>query len=237
MGRAFEFRRARKEKRWAKMARTFARIGKEIAIAVRQGGPSIDGNARLRIAVQNAKDANMPKDNVESAIKRAASKDAADFQEVLYEGYGPHGVAIVIECASDNPTRTVANIRMYFTRSGGALGTSGSLDFLFERKGLFTISTKNTKPDDLELELIDFGLEEFTVEGEEAYLTTSYPDFRKMQKALEDKGVEVLSAELQRLPLSTNELNAEQLEEVHKLIEQIEDDEDVQAVYTNIKME
>ncbi|MBI5214870.1 MAG: YebC/PmpR family DNA-binding transcriptional regulator [Ignavibacteriae bacterium] len=236
MGRAFEFRRARKEKRWAKMAKTFAKIGKEIAIAVRAGGPDPHGNARLRLVIQNAKDVNMPKDNVESAIKRAASKDAADFQEVVYEGYGPHGIAIVTECATDNPTRTVANIRMYYTRAGGALGTTGSLDFLFERKGMFTISAKNINKDELELELIDFGLEEFTVDGDEAYLNTSYADFRKMQKALEDKGVEVLSAELQRIPLSTNAVSPEQQEEIQKLLDQIEDDDDVQAVYHNMKI-
>ncbi len=217
------------------MAKTFAKIGKEIAMAVRQSGPSPDTNARLRIAIQNAKDANMPKDNVESAIKRASSKDAADFQEVVYEGYGPHGIAIVIESATDNPTRTVGNIRMYFTRSGGTLGTTGSLDFLFERKGVFTISTKNVNKEELELELIDFGLEEFTIEGDEAFLYTSFPDFRKMQKALEDKHIEVLSAELQRIPLSTTEISPEQAEEVQKLIEQIEDDDDVQAVYSNLK--
>lgn len=235
MGRAFEFRRARKEKRWAKMAKTFAKIGKEIAIAVRQGGPNPDGNARLRIVIQNAKDVNMPKDNVESAIKRAASKDAADFQEVVYEGYGPHGIAILAESATDNPTRTVANIRMYFTRAGGTLGTTGSLDFLFERKGVFTIPAATINKDELELDLIDFGLEEFTVDGDEAYLYTSFADFRKMQKALEDKGIEVISAEFQRIPLSTTELPPAQLEEVQKLIEQIEDDDDVQAVYTNLK--
>jgi YebC/PmpR family DNA-binding regulatory protein len=235
MGRAFEFRRARKEKRWAKMAKTFAKIGKEIAIAVRQAGPHPESNARLRIVIQNAKDANMPKDNIESAIKRASSKDAADFQEIVYEGYGPHGVAIVAECATDNPTRTVGNIRMYFTRSGGTLGTTGSLDFLFERKGVFTISSKNINKDELELELIDLGLEEFTTDGDEAYLYTSFADFRKMQKALEDKGVEVLSAELQRIPLSTTEISPEQMEEIQKLVEQIEDDDDVQAVFTNLK--
>jgi len=236
MGRAFEFRRARKEKRWAKMARTFARIGKEIAIAVKQAGPDPHGNARLRIAVQNAKDANMPKDNIDSAIKRAASKDASDFVEIVYEGYGPHGIAIVVECATDNSTRTVGNIRMYFTRSGGTLGTTGALDFLFERKGVFTISAKNINMEELELELIDFGLEEFSAEGDEAFLYTTFQDFRKMQKALEDKGVEVLTAEIQRLPLTTVELKGDQLEEVQKLIEQIEDDDDVQAVYTNLKM-
>ena len=235
MGRAFEFRRARKEQRWAKMAKTFAKIGKEIAIAVRSGGTDPHANARLRLVIQNAKDVNMPKDNVESAIKRAASKDAADFQEVVYEGYGPHGIAIVAESATDNPTRTVANVRMYFNRAGGALGTTGSLDFLFERKGMFTISAKSINKDELELELIDFGLEEFTVDGEEAYLITSYPDFRKMQKALEDKGIEVLSAELQRIPLSTNAVSPEQQEEIQKLIDQIEDDDDVQSVFHNMK--
>lgn len=235
MGRAFEFRKARKFKRWDKMAKAFTRLGKEIAMAVKQGGPNPETNPRLRVAVQNAKGVNMPKDRVESAIKRAAGKDEKDFQEVVYEGYGPHGVAILAECATDNTTRTVANIRMYFTRAGGSLGKTGSLDFIFERKGVFKLAAEGLNREELELELIDYGAEEIEEHEGEIYITTSLNDFGPMQKALEEKKLNVTSSELQRIPTTTVELTEEQEEEVMNLIEKFEEDDDVQAVFHNIR--
>lgn len=234
MGRAFEFRRARKEKRWDKMAKAFTRLGKEIAIAVKQGGPEPQTNPRLRVAIQNAKGVNMPKDKIESAIKRASAKDAADLQEITYEGYGPHGIAILAECATDNPTRTVANIRSYFNKLGGALGTTGSLDFMFERKGVFRITADNVNMEELELDLIDYGAEDMLVDDGEIVVYTQFGDFGAMQKALEEKNLNVVSAELQRLPTSTTQLTEEQEESVMNLVERIEEDDDVQAVYHNI---
>ncbi|HVZ41055.1 MAG TPA: YebC/PmpR family DNA-binding transcriptional regulator [Candidatus Kapabacteria bacterium] len=234
MGRAFEFRRARKEKRWANMAKTFTKIGREIAIAVKQGGADPSTNPRLRMAIQNAKGANMPKDNVESAIKRASSKEEGNFQEAVYEGYGPNGVAIMVECATDNPTRTVANVRMYFNRAGGALGTSGSLDFMFERKGVFAIPAEGVDTEALELELIDHGAEEVTAEEGSILIYTQFSDFGAMQKALDERGIIPTSAQLQRIPTTTTELNDEQAEAVMGLIERLEEDDDVQAVYHNI---
>lgn len=234
MGRAFEFRRARKEKRWANMSKTFTKIGRELAIAVKQGGPDPAGNPRLRMAIQNAKGANMPKDTVDAAIKRASAKEEGTFTEGVYEGYGPHGVAIMIESATDNPTRTVANIRMYFSRSGGSLGTSGSLDFLFERKGVFHLPTEGLNLEELELDLIDYGADEITVEDGEAYIYTKFTDFGTMQKALEERGIVPTSSQLQRIATTTTELNDEQAEEVLALIDKLEEDDDVQAVYHNI---
>jgi len=234
MGRAFEFRRARKEKRWDKMAKAFTKIGREISIAVKQGGTDPTTNPRLRVAIQNGKGVNMPKDRIESAIKRASSKDAGDFQEVAYEGYGPHGVAIVVECATDNPTRTVANVRSYFTRSGGSLGTSGSLDFMFERKGVFKLSVDGIDRDELELELIDYGAEDIQQEEDGIYVYTQFADFGAMQKALEEKGLEVVSAQLQRIPTTTVQLSEEQEEEIMNLIDKFEEDDDVQAVYHTV---
>ena len=235
MGRAFEFRRARKEKRWDKMAKAFTKIGREIAMSVKQGGADPTTNPRLRVAIQNGKGLNMPKDKIESAIKRASSKEEGDFHEVAYEGYGPHGIAILVECATDNPTRTVSNIRMYFSRAGGALGTSGSLDFMFERKGVFKIAAEGVNVEDLELELIDYGAEDIFVEDGEIYVYTQFSDFGAMQKALEERGLNILSSELQRLPNNTTELSGEQEEAILNLIEKIEDDDDVQAVYHNMK--
>lgn len=235
MGRAFEFRRARKEKRWDKMAKAFTKIGREISMSVKQGGPDPATNPRLRMAIQNGKGLNMPKDKLEAAIKRASSKEEGDFQEITYEGYGPHGIAILVECASDNTTRTVSNMRMYFSRSGGTLGTSGSLDFMFERKGVFKIAAEGVNLEELELELIDYGAEDIFTEDEEIYIYTQFGDFGAMQKALEERGVNILSSELQRLPNNTTELSGEQEEAVLSLIEKIEDDDDVQAVYHNMK--
>ncbi len=234
MGRAFEFRRARKEKRWDKMAKAFTRFGREIAISVKQGGGDPATNPRLRMAIQNAKGVNMPKDRIESAIKRASSKEEKDFQEGNYEGYGPHGVAIFVECATDNPTRTVSNLRMYFSRGGGALGTNGSLDFLFDRKGVFKLPADGVNLEDLELELIDHGAEDIQMEDDQIVVYTQFSDFGAMQKALEEKGMNVTSSELQRIPNSTVELSEEQLEEVLELVEKIEEDDDVQAVYHNL---
>lgn len=234
MGRAFEFRRARKEKRWDKMAKAFTRYGREIAIAVKQSGGDPATNPRLRMAIQNAKGVNMPKDRIESAIKRASSKDEKDFQESTYEGYGPHGIAILVECATDNPTRTVANLRMYFSRGGGSLGTSGSLDFMFERKGVFKLPAEGVNMEDLELELIDHGAEDIQMEEGQIVVYTQFADFGAMQKALEEKGIAVTSSELQRIPNTTVELSEEQLEEVLDLVDKIEEDDDVQAVYHNL---
>jgi len=234
MGRAFEFRKARKFKRWDAMAKTFTRMGKEIAMAVKAGGPSLESNSRLKTAVSNAKGANMPKDRIEAAIKRASSKEEKAMEELVYEGYGPYGVAILVETATDNPVRTVANVRMYFTRSGGTLGKSGSLDFVFDRKGVFKFALAAHNLEDLELELIDSGLEEIFEHEGEVFVYTQFTDFGMMQKALEDHKIEVISAELQRLPLSTHEVTAEQEEELITLIDKFEEDDDVQAVYHNM---
>ncbi|MFZ9942639.1 MAG: YebC/PmpR family DNA-binding transcriptional regulator [Bacteroidia bacterium] len=234
MGRIFEKRKHKMFARYAKMAKQFTRIGKEIAIAVKQGGPEPANNPRLRLAVQNSKAVNMPKDRVDAAIKRAVSKDTDNYDEVVYEGYGPHGVAILVECATDNNTRTVANIRMYFSRAEGSLGKTGSLDFVFERKGIFKLPKNNLNIEDLELELIDFGAEEVFEDEGEIYIYTSFQDYGGMQKALEEKKIEVTSAELQRLPTTTVQLDENQAAEVEALIEKIEDDDDVQAVYSNM---
>lgn len=220
--------------RYSKMAKQFTRIGKEIAIAVKQGGPDPDGNPRLRTAMQNAKGLNMPKDRVEAAISRAVSKDTANYDEALYEGYAPHGIAIVVECATDNPTRTVANIRMYFSRANGSLGKTGSLDFLFERKGIFKIAKNDIDLESLELELIDFGAEEVFEDEGEIIVYTDFVNYGAMSKALEEKGLSVISSELQRIPLNTVALDEAQTKEVETLIEKIEEDDDVQAVYHNM---
>jgi YebC/PmpR family DNA-binding regulatory protein len=234
MGRAFEFRRARKEKRWDWMAKTFTKIGKEISIAVKQGGPDPETNPRLRTLIQNAKTNNMPKDRVDAAIKRAASKDEKDYEEVVYEGYGPYGIAILVETATDNPTRTVANIRMYFTRGGGTLGKTGSLDFIFTRKGVFRFDAAGLNQEELELELIDHGLDEIFEEEGEFVVHTPYTEFSRMQHFLEGKGIQVKSAQLQRIANTSTELTQEQEDEIMELIEKFEQDDDVQAVYHNV---
>lgn len=222
------------------MSKDFTRIGKEIVMAVKESGPNPDTNARLRTAMQNAKGVNMPKDRVDAAIKRASSREEKDYQEVVYEGYGPHGVAIVVETATDNPTRTVSNVRLYFNRNSGALGTSGSSDYTFTRKGVFKLAAEGLDRDELELELIDAGAEdvyesheedEHGVEHSYMVVETLFPDFGQMQKALEAKGLNVLSATLQRVPNTTVSLSDEQVEEVMTLIEKFEEDEDVQAIY------
>ncbi len=235
MGRVFEKRKHKMFARFDKMAKTFTKIGKEIAIAVKQGGPDPDANPRLRTAIQNGRGANMPKDRIEGAIKRASSKDAGSFDEVVYEGYGPYAVALVIETATDNPTRTVANIRMHFTRGNGTLGKTGSLDFMFDRKGVFRIAKENVNPEDLELELIDHGLDSLEADEEEIVIYTSFTDFGKMQKALEEKNITVKKASLERIPNTFVELTEQQQDEVLQLVDKFEEDDDVQAVYHNLK--
>ncbi len=234
MGRAFEFRKARKFKRWGQMAKTFTKIGKEISMAVKEGGPNPESNARLRAAIQNAKGANMPKSNVENAIKKASSKDTAHMDEVTYEGYGPFGIAVFIETVTDNPTRTVANVRMIFRKFEGSLGTNGSLEFLFERKANFTIKSEGIDLEELELSLIDYGLEEIEADEEEVLIVTEFADFGSMQKGLEELGHEIVSAEKVRNPLSTVELEGEQKETIEKMIEMFEDDDDIVNVFTNL---
>ena len=236
MGRAFEYRKARKLKRWGNMARTFTKLGKEISIAVKAGGPDPDANPRLRVLMQNAKAANMPKENVERAIKKATSKDEGDYKEVLFEGYGPYGIAIVVETATDNNNRTVANVRSYFNKFGGSLGTSGSLSFLFEHKSVFHIKPKDgVSLEDLELELIDFGVDEVDADEEQIVIYGEFESFNAIQKYLEDNGFEIASAEFERIPNDTKEVTDEQRAQIEKLIERIEEDEDVQNVFHNMK--
>ena len=235
MGRAFEFRKARKMKRWGKMAVTFTRIGKEIAMSVKQGGPDPANNPRLRVAMQNAKSESMPKDRIDAAISRASAKDQKDYAEVVYEGMGPYGVGIVIETATDNTTRTVANMRLAFNRNNGELGKSGSLDFIFERKCIFKIDPRGLNLEDLELELIDFGMEEIEQVEDETLIYTAFTDFGNMQKGLESLNIPIVSVDKERIPLSTVELTGEQAEEVNKLIDRLEEDEDVQGVFHNMK--
>ncbi len=236
MGRAFEYRRASKEKRWDKMSRIFPKLAKAITMAAKEGGQDPEMNASLRSAIQNAKGQNMPKDNIESAIKRAAGKDAADYTEINYEGKGPHGVLVFVECASDNTTRTIANVRHYFTKQGGALVPAGSLEFMFDRKAVFQFP-KTEEPidlEELELELIDAGLEEIEETDEDIYLYADYTNFGKMSSALEAKGIEVAKANLQRIPNAPVEFSEEQLEEIEKMLDKMEEDDDVQQVFTNI---
>ena len=222
--------------RWDKMAKNFTRIGKEIAIAVKAGGPDPDNNPALRRCYLNAKAVNMPKDRVEAAIKRASGKDKTDYEEIVYEGYAPHGVAVMVETATDNSTRTVANVRMHFTKGHGALGTSGSVAFTFNRMGEFKIKNSGQNLEDLELELIDFGLEEVGEDTEgNIIIRTAYTEFGNMSKALEEKKIEVISAELTRIPVNTVELSEEQANEVLKMVDNLEQDDDVQKVYHNLK--
>ncbi|MGL4327667.1 MAG: YebC/PmpR family DNA-binding transcriptional regulator [Tannerellaceae bacterium] len=235
MGRAFEYRKARKMKRWGNMARVFTKLGKEITIATKTGGPDPETNPRLRVLMQQAKKENMPKENVERAIKKATSKDYTDYKEMVYEGYGPFGIAIVVETATDNPTRTVANVRSYFNKLGGSLGTSGSLEFLFDHKCVFKVAAKEgVSLEDLELELIDFGVDEVEEDGEEVILYGEFKSYSDIQKYLEDNAFEIHSAEFERIPNDTKELNAEQRAQIEKLLEKFEDDEDVQNVFHNM---
>lgn len=236
MGRAFEYRKARKLKRWGNMARTFTKLGKEIEIAVKAGGPDPSGNTHLRVLIQNAKAANMPKENVERAIKRATSKDTADYKEMVYEGYAPFGIAMVVETATDNSTRTVANVRSYFNKAGGSLGTSGSLDFLFDHKCVFKIKNTDTiDTEELELELIDYGVDEVFVDGEEIVIYGGFEAYGKIQKYIEDNNFELVSGEFERIPLDLKEVTDEQRASIEKLIEKFEDDDDVVNVFHNMK--
>ncbi|MBO8446924.1 MAG: YebC/PmpR family DNA-binding transcriptional regulator [Bacteroidetes bacterium] len=239
MGRAFEYRKATKLKRWGNMARVFTKLGKQITIAAREGGPDPDGNPRLRMLMQQAKKENMPKDNVERAIKKASSKDEAGYKEINYEGYGPHGIAIFVETATDNNMRTVANVRSYFTRSGGSLGTSGCLQFLFDHKCVFNVCPKEGMDlEELELELIDFGVEEVeTDEDGNIIIEGDFQANNAIQKYLEDNGFDINSAEFVRIPNDVKTLTPEQRESVQKLLDKLEEDEDVQNVFHNMAEE
>ena len=236
MGRAFEFRKARKMKRWSKMAKTFTRIGKDIVIAVKEGGSSPETNSRLRQVMQNAKAANMPKDNVLRAIKKASSKDTANYEEITLEGYAVNGIAVFVDCATNNNNRTVADVRSYFSKCDGALGTNGSLEFIFNRKGVFTIAKENINSslDDLEMELIDGGLEELEIDEEAITVYCNFTDFSNMQKKIEDLGVEIQNSELQRIPITTKTISASEAEKVIKLLDLLEENDDVQQVFHNM---
>jgi YebC/PmpR family DNA-binding regulatory protein len=234
MGRVFEKRKHKMFARFDRMAKAFSRIGKDIAIAVKHGGPLPENNPKLRMCIQNAKGVNMPKDRIDAAIKRASSKEEKDFQEVVYEGYAPHGVPLVVECATDNPTRTVANIRLNFSKNGGAMGNSGSVAFLFERKGVFKFHPNQINLEELELDLIDAGAEDIEQSEEEITVYTSFTEFGHMLKFLESRGIEAKSSELQYIPTTTKELPESQQDEVLKLVDALEADDDVQNVYHNL---
>ncbi|MEA1784896.1 YebC/PmpR family DNA-binding transcriptional regulator [Arenibacter sp. GZD96] len=231
MGRAFEFRKARKMKRWSAMSKAFTRIGKDIVMAVKEGGPDPSSNSRLRAVIQNAKAVNMPKENVERAIKKATDKNQGDYKEVLYEGYAPHGIAILIETATDNHTRTVANIRSYFNKCNGSLGTSGSVEFMFDHTCNFRINGEGLDPEELELEMIDFGAEEVFVDEDGILIYAPFESFGAIQKELEAREIEILSSGFERIPQVTKKLSQEEVADVEKLLEKIEEDDDVQNVY------
>jgi YebC/PmpR family DNA-binding regulatory protein len=238
MGRVFEKRKHKMFARFDRMAKQFTKLGKEIAIAVKMSGENPDNNPRLRMAMQNAKNVNMPKDRVDAAIKRAASKTEGNYDEVRFEGYAPHGVAVLVETATDNNTRTVANVRMHFNKGGGTLGKTGSLDFIFTRKGVFKIDRSalgGKEVEDFEFELIDYGMEDFAFDDDDVYIYTDYTDFNQMQKALEELKIDVKNAELQYLPNTYVDLTEEQAQEVLDMVERLEGDDDVQNVYHNLK--
>ena len=235
MGRAFEFRKARKMKRWSAMSKAFTRIGKDIVIAVKDGGPDPESNSRLRAVIQNAKSVNMPKENIERAIKRATEKGLGDYKEILFEGYGPSGVAILVETASDNNTRTVANIRSYFNKYNGNLGTSGSVIFLFDHSCNFKIKKGNIDIEVLELELIDYGVEEVFQEGENILIYAPFDCFGAIQKTLEFKKIEIISSGFDRIPNTYKNVDDKTREENEKLLKKIEDDDDVQNTYHNME--
>ncbi len=235
MGRAFEYRRASKEARWDKMSKIFPKLAKAITVAVKEGGAEPEMNAKLRTAIQNAKAQNMPKDNIDNAIKRAIGSDATDYIEITYEGKGPHGVLVFVECATDNTTRTVANVKSYFNKAGGSVVPNGSLEFMFSRKAVFEFEkTEEMDIEELELELIDAGLEEIELNEDIIYLYADYTDFGKLSKALEMKGIDVKKSALERIPTTPVTFSEEQMEEIEKMLDKIEDDDDVQAVFTNI---
>ena len=222
-------------KRWAAMSKAFTRIGKDIVMAVKEGGPDPDANSRLRAVIQNAKAVNMPKDNIERAIKRASDKSQGDYKEVLFEGYGPHGIAILIETATDNNTRTVANIRSYFNKCDGSLGTSGSVEFMFDHTCNFRIPAEGIDPEELELDMIDFGAEEVFVDDDGILIYAPFESFGAIQKELESRGIEILSSGFERIPQMTKELTPEESEDIEKLLDLIEEDDDVQNVYHTMK--
>ena len=235
MGRAFEFRKARKLKRWSSMAKTFTRIGKDISLAVKDGGPNPESNSRLRAIIQNAKAANMPKENINRAIKNASEKNTENYKEVVFEGYGPHGIAVIIDCISDNNNRTVANIRSYFNKCNGNLTTTGSVEFLFTRYSVFRIEN-NVDQDNLEFELIDFGLEEI-VDGNDnnqLIIYANFDSFGEIQVELEKRDVIIISSGFERIPNNYKDLNEDQKRDIYKLLEMCEGDDDVQNVYHNI---
>jgi YebC/PmpR family DNA-binding regulatory protein len=235
MGRAFEYRRATKEKRWDKMSKLFPKLGKIITIAAKEGGADPDLNAKLRTAILNAKAQNMPKDNIDAAIKRAAGKDIENYSEICYEGKGPHGVLVFVECATNNNTRTVANVKSYFGKMGGSLVPTGSLEFMFSRRAVFELDVpENKNIEDIELELIEHGLEEIEKFDDTIYIYGDYTNFGSLSHALEELGINVKKASLKRVASNPVEFTEEQLTDIEKLIDRIEDDDDVQAVYTNI---
>lgn len=234
MGRAFEFRKGRKMKRWAAMSKAFTRLGKDIVMAVKEGGPDPESNAKLRAVIQNCKAANMPKDNVERAIKRASSKDQGDYAEIVYEGYGPHGIAILIETATDNHVRTVANLRSHFSKCNGTLGTSGSVEFMFDHTCFFKIEKGDNNLEELELELIDFGADEIFEEEDGIMIYAAFSDYGSLQKAIEEMGLQLISSGFDRIPMDTKTLSEEEEADVDKLLERLEDDDDVQSVYHNM---
>ena len=235
MGRAFEFRKARKMKRWSAMSKAFTRIGKDIVIAVKEGGPNPDSNSKLRAVIQNAKSVNMPKDNIERAIKRASDKSVGDYKEILFEGYGPSGIAILVETATDNNTRTVANIRSYFNKHNGNLGTSGSVAFMFDHTCNFKINKENINIENLEFDLIDFGVEEVFEEDTTILIYGPFDSFGEIQKELESKKIEIISSGFDRIPNNLKEVSSEDRNENEKLLEMIENDDDVQNVFHNMK--
>ncbi|WP_158961009.1 YebC/PmpR family DNA-binding transcriptional regulator [Myroides fluvii] len=235
MGRAFEFRKGRKLKRWSAMAKTFTRIGKDIVMAIKEGGPNPETNSRLRAVMQNAKAANMPKENVERAIKRATDKDTENYKEVIFEGYGPHGIAFLIECATDNNNRTVANIRSYFNKCNGTMGTSGSVEFMFDHTCNFRIPTVADRDlEEFELELIDFGIDEIFEDEDGVMIYAPFESFGAIQKELESRHIEILSSGFDRIPQVTKELSEAEQADVDKLLEKIEEDDDVQNVFTTM---
>jgi len=235
MGRAFEYRRAAKEARWDKMSKVFPKLAKAITVAAKEGGTEPDMNPKLRAAIAAAKAQNMPKDNIDAAIKRASGKDSADIKTIFYDGKGAHGVQIIVECATDNPTRTVANVKAIFSKNGGEILPSGSLNFMFTRKSVFELDMPAKELDEIELELIDFGLTEIEEEDGALYIYGDYASFGTLSEGIEKLGLEAKKASLQYIANSPVSLNEEQMSEVEKLLDKLEDDDDVQAVYTNIE--
>ncbi|MEH6535666.1 MAG: YebC/PmpR family DNA-binding transcriptional regulator [Psychroserpens sp.] len=231
MGRAFEFRKARKMKRWSAMSKAFTRIGKDIVMAVKEGGPDPASNSRLRAVIQNAKAVNMPKDNVERAIKKASEKDQGDYKEVIFEGYAPHGIAVLVETATDNNTRTVADVRSYFNKCDGSLGTSGSVVFMFDHTCNFRINAEGLDPEEIELEFIDFGAEEVFADDDGILIYAPFESFGAIQAELESRDIEILSSGFERIPQVTKKLTTEEVEDVEKLLEKLDDNDDVQNVY------